>query len=119
MFRAKQKCSIYIDKTRIKCCETIESVKDDSLKKEVELLRTLVDEMKKKNQLLEDKIVTLEEKSIINTNIVTYADMTKNKDIVKRQTNKVPALIIKTNNESRKGEIINKIKKIYIFVKNN
>lgn len=57
---------IKIDETRVNCCTSdsdAASVAEKSLRKEYDLMKELLDEMRKRNKLLEEKIVSLEDKN--------------------------------------------------------
>lgn len=103
----KQKDVVIIDETRVKCCvsvdENIASVIENKLRSELALLERLVDEMEKRNALLEEKIEHLELIPGGKRENMSYAA------VLAREKNVSP-IVVKPIKQTAKGEILRQIK---------
>ena len=102
----------FTERSLIKCCDKDCDNVDINLKRENELLKSMISEMTKRNSLLEEKISMLENKICDNNcnTKTTYANVvTKN---VNHHTKKVPPIIIKPKDEVPQGQIKQKMKSI-------
>ena len=104
----RRKSVVVIDATRAKCCSfgsDIGSVVEAGLRKEIDLLNKLLEEMEKWNKLLEEKIEHLESKPHdleLQTKSFSYARVLAGR--------KVTPLVIKPKTQTENGAIFKKIK---------
>lgn len=99
---------IKIDETRVNCCSPdfdVASVLDKNFREKFDLMKELLDEMRKRNKLLKEKIELLDKTRVFGgkSENTSYAGVVAGKS-------KVAPIVIKPKTQTEKGAIMNKIK---------